>query len=133
MWRGGLKYRTATAALGEQDFRNIEKWIGSRHLMDFLADEMDGLDVGRKRHTHAFFGSSLLVARRRGTAIIKFPIASLEWPTATIALTIPVTRCSPTVVRATIIAAGRALPGLGIRLGHSFLLAAASGTRPCGS
>jgi hypothetical protein len=58
-------------------------------------------------------------------------VAAAEWPT--FAITSPLPRGTSTVVLASIIATGGTLSRLGVRLRRTFLLAAASGTRPCGS
>ena len=51
---GRFKNRAAAGFLGKQDLRDIKQRIDARDLMDFLADEVDGLGIRRDGGPHAF-------------------------------------------------------------------------------
>jgi hypothetical protein len=52
----GFEDRAASAAFREQDFGDVVKRIDTCHMLDFLADKMDGMWIGDERHANAFGG-----------------------------------------------------------------------------
>jgi hypothetical protein len=63
VWGWGLEDGTAAGFIREENFRDIEEWIDASDLVDFLADEMDGLLVWRDGDAHAFCWGDFFVAR----------------------------------------------------------------------
>ena len=100
---GRFEHGPAAATLGEQDFSNVKKRIGTGDLMDFLADEMHRSGIGRECHPHTFGGQNFLNAWRALAAVIESAATSLRAASA-IAVTIPVARrATPALVRSTVI------------------------------
>ena len=59
-WRAcffGLDDRTAAAAFGDDDLRDIEERVNARDLMHFLADESHRFGIGDDRDLYADGGS----------------------------------------------------------------------------
>ena len=68
---GRFEHGPAAATLGEQDFSNVKKRIGTGDLMDFLADEMHRSGIGRECQPHTFGGQNFLNAWRALAAVIE--------------------------------------------------------------
>jgi hypothetical protein len=75
---GSFENGTAAGFLGEQDLCDIEEWIDPRDLMDFLADEMDGLGIWRDGGSDTFCRWRFFLARRSIAAILEVATAALE-------------------------------------------------------
>ena len=90
---GGFVNRPAAGFFREEDLGDIEERIDAGDLMDFLADEVDGLWIGRDGHAHAFFGtyffdpgwgvaavSVIAAAALERSALAAFTRATALWP-----------------------------------------------------
>jgi hypothetical protein len=125
----GFEYGAAACALGEKDLGDIEERVNPRNLVDFLADEMHGVCVRRESDADTIGRRGFLVARRAAAAVIELATTAFErW-----AATIVVPGSAAALIAAALIAPRLALAGSAVRLGRTFLLAAAGGARPCGT
>jgi hypothetical protein len=141
--------RATPAAFGEQDFGDVVKRIDAGYLVDFLADQMDGLWIGDESDAHSFGGWRLLITGRLIGTPGEFPTPILERSAATITFAATITRAAaialaaaitlaaiavaeapPAIIGSALIATGRTFVGLGIGLGRMVLLVA-SGACPC--
>src|SRR5688572_9800685 len=60
----------ATTAFGEENLGDVEERIDAGDLMDFLADEVDGLGIRQQSHAHDGSGSDVLALGRSAAAIL---------------------------------------------------------------
>ncbi len=85
LFLGNLKGGAAAGALGEDDLCDIEEWIDAGDLVDFLADELDGVFLRGEGDGDALGGGDLLAAEVISAACVAVEVAAVSSALAAIA------------------------------------------------
>jgi len=78
-WRPGFldfNERATAGTLGEENLRDIEQRINAGDLMNFLADEMNGLVVRYDGDSDSLCRCDVLTLRRAATAILEVAVST---------------------------------------------------------
>jgi hypothetical protein len=121
---GGFENRPTAGFFREQDLGDIEERIDPGDLMNFLADEMNGLRIGGDGHADPFFRACFFDPGRGVAAVSLIAAAGLEW-----AALAAIARAA--AAWSAVIAARRTV--FGKNLGFALWLVVAGSASPCGS